>query len=106
MGKNINLMAIMNDKMEFDKEETPELEILLKDLEMNTDKLFVDIVDGMEFKGDNIESTIINQGFINDLKIFCIDDILPNNNNNNINLAENKLIINMDLFVMMNKEER
>lgn len=100
-GKNTSNVKLIQPQ----REESPKLEVLLKDLEIDTDKLFVDIVDGMEVKDDdNVDSMVIDEGFINNLKIFSVDDILPNMDILDETL-NTKLTINMDLFKMMNINE-
>ena len=103
-------------KIEFEyhgkeKQESPKLEILLKDLEIETDKLLIDIIDGIEIK-ENMENynIDIDDEMINDLKIFDINDILPysvlmNDINDDYNKYNNNDKINVNLFKMMNEIE-
>eukprot|EP01084_Bolivina_argentea_P100295 180117_1 len=84
------------------------LELLLKNLENETDKMFVDIVDGIEIKEENLNNDYeIDDNIINNLNIFCIDNILPNHliNDKMDNKIDMKCVIDMDLFNRMNKND-
>ena len=97
--------VVINDD-EMDKKEAVSLETALKNLEMGIDKMFVDIVDGMEVKVDEEAYDEMNAKAINNLKIFSIEEVVPSHlllDTNDDN--QQQIVINEALFQMMSRED-
>ena len=97
-----------------EQKESVSLETALKNLEMETDQMFVDIVDGIEMRDDEDGYDEMNENAIGNLKVFTIEDVLPvhlqnqeeqNKKEKEKGTDDKQIVINEALFKMMSKED-